>query len=271
MLAPAIVARAVNLMGALPISVLLPTYNCISSIRDTLQSISWADEILVVDSYSTDDTLEICREFNARIIQHEYINSAKQKNWAVSQCSHEWVLQIDSDEVLEPGLREEIEIAVATAPPEVHAFRMPRKNFILGRWMRFGGLYPDYQTRLLRRDQGRWMEREVHAHVMVPGKVRALQKHILHNGMPHISKQLGNLDRYTRYEADEMHKQGKRFHWHHLVIRPWLVFLYHYLWLQGFRDGWRGFVTCAYLSTYTFLARAKLWEMGELRLERSPH
>src|SRR6476620_11353381 len=123
-------------MSRLPISVLLPTYNSATIIRDTLESIKWADEILVVDSFSTDGTLDICREYGARIIQHEYVNSAAQKNWALPQCRHEWVLQIDSDETLSDELCEEIAAAVAAAGPEVHAFRMPRRNFMLGRWLR---------------------------------------------------------------------------------------------------------------------------------------
>ena len=256
-------------MTRLPISVLLPTYNSAAIVRDTLESVKWTDEILVVDSYSTDETLDICKEYGARIIQHEYVNSAKQKNWAAPQCRHEWILQIDTDEVLEPGLKEEIEDAVAHAAADDHAFRIPRKNHVLGRWMRYAGIYPDYQTRLFRRDCGRWMDREVHAHVLVPGRVGTLRHHFLHYGMPNISKQLRNLDRYTRYEADEMRKQGMRFHWYRLMIHPWQVFFYRYLWLHGFRDGWRGFIVCSYLGIYDFLSQAKLWELEEIGIERS--
>src|SRR5258708_30024373 len=103
-------------MPSPPISVLLPTYNCAGIVRDTLESLKWADEILVVDSYSTDRTLEICRDFGVRIIQHEYVNSAKQKNWAVPQCKHEWVLQIDTDEVVSPELKDEIGQALVATP-----------------------------------------------------------------------------------------------------------------------------------------------------------
>jgi glycosyltransferase involved in cell wall biosynthesis len=253
-----------------PISVLLPTFNSAKIVEGTLESVRWADEILVVDSYSTDNTLDICRRYGARIIQHEYINSAKQKNWAAPQCRNEWVLQIDTDEVLEPGLRDEIERAVNEAPPDVHAFRIPRKNHVLGTWVRYGGIYPDYQTRLFRRDLGRWVEREVHAHIKVPGEVNTLRHNILHYGMPALSKQVRNLDRYTRYEADEMLKVGKNFRWYDLIVHPWLVFFYRYFLCQGFRDGWRGFILCAYLGMYDFLSHAKLWEIKELRLEHSP-
>src|SRR5712692_7793623 len=128
-------------MERTPISVLLPTYNCAAIVRATLESIKWADEILVVDSFSTDGTLEICREYGARIIQHEYIQSAKQKNWAIPQCAHEWVLQVDTDEVLEPGLREEIASALAGAPAGTDGFQIPFKHHILGEWVRVCGLY----------------------------------------------------------------------------------------------------------------------------------
>lgn len=252
------------------ISILLPTFNNATSVRETLESVKWADEILVVDSFSTDDTLKICGDYGARIIQHEYVNSAKQKNWAVAQCKNEWVLQIDTDEVLEPGAREEIESVVNSAPSQIQAFRVPRKNHVLGRWVRYAGIYPDYQTRLFRRDAGRWTEREVHAHIQVSGEVKILRHHILHYGMPNISKQLRNLDRYTRYEADELHKHGVSFNWTRVMLRPWLVFIQRYAWERGFLEGWRGFVLCSYLAIYYFLTQAKLWEMKELGLQESP-
>ncbi len=214
--------------------------------------------------------MDICREFGARIIQHEYINSAKQKNWAAPQCSHEWVLQIDADETLEEGLKEEILKSVLLAGEDTYAFRMPRKNFVLGVWSKQAGLYPDHQTRLFRRDQGKWIEREVHAHVLVAGKIETLKGNILHQGMPHLTNQLRNLDRYTRYEADELKKNNKKFHWSRLFIFPFLVFLHRYLWQQGWRDGWRGLFICTYLAVYAFFMYAKLWEMEELGLEQSP-
>jgi glycosyltransferase involved in cell wall biosynthesis len=252
------------------ISILLPTFNSAATVRETLESVKWADEILVVDSFSTDTTLEICRRYGARVLQHEYVNSAKQKNWALPQCTNEWVLQIDTDEVLEPGAREEIEQVLESASPAIDVFRFRRKNHMLGRWIRHAGIYPDYQTRLLRRDAGRWIEREVHAHVHAAGEVGTLQHHILHFGMPNISKQLRNLDRYTRYEADELRKIGVNFGWTRLTLRPCVIFLQRYVWQRGFLEGWRGFILCVYLAIYCFLTQAKLWEMESLGLEQSP-
>lgn len=252
------------------LSVLLPTYNNAAYIRPTLESIKWADEILVVDSYSTDATVDICREYGARILQHEYIQSAKQKNWAIPQCAHEWVLQMDTDEVLEGGARGEIERALAEAAPTTHAFRLPRKNQILGEWVAAGGVYPDYQTRLFRREAGRFEDKEVHAHVVLAGEVGTLRHHILHDGMTSLSNQLRNLDRYTRYQADEYRKREKRFHWYQLVMRPFGVFGYYFLWRGGFRAGYRGFFLAALSASFDFWAHAKLWEIETFSLRASP-
>jgi glycosyltransferase involved in cell wall biosynthesis len=252
------------------LSVLLPCFNNESIIRDCLESIKWADEILIVDSCSTDRTLEICREYDTRIIQHEYIQSARQKNWAIPQCSYEWVLQIDTDERLEDGAREEIVQAITQAPLDLHAFRIPRKNHALGVWFQVADAYPDYQTRLFRRDKGRFQDKQVHAHVQVPGRVGTLQRHILHYGMPAIAKPLGNINRYSRYQADELYRRGKKFHWYQLVIRPWGVFLYYYLWKRGFTAGYRGLLVTAMTTAYDFWTHAKLWEMETMHLESSP-
>src|SRR5260370_33210043 len=195
------------------LKVLLPTFKNAEIIRPTIESIQWADEILVVDSFSTDETLDICREHGARAIQHEYVQSAKQKNWAIPQCAHEWVLQIDTDEVLDAGLREEIEAELENPPAGVDGFRINFKHLVLDQWVRVCGLYPEYHLRLFRRDVGRFEDKEVHAHVRVPGEVQTLGNHILHFGMTSLSKQLSNLDRYSRYQADELKKRGRHFRW----------------------------------------------------------
>jgi glycosyltransferase involved in cell wall biosynthesis len=253
------------------LTALLPTFNNAEIIRATLESIRWVDEILVVDSHSTDNTLDICREYGARIIQHEYIQSAKQKNWAIPQCANEWVLQIDTDEVLEPGLREEIEGALENPPDEVDGFRIPFKHHVLGRCVRVCGLYPEYHLRMFRRDVGRFEDKEVHAHVRVPGQVNTMQNHVLHYGMTSLSKQLSNLDRYSRYQANELRKRGKKFSWLQVTLRPVAIFVYYYFYKLGFTAGYRGLLLSALNATSDFWAHAKLWELEELELRKSPH
>lgn len=252
------------------LSVLLPTFNNAEMIRPTLESIRWVDEILVVDSFSTDSTLDICREYGARIIQHEYVQSAKQKNWAIPQCAHEWVLQVDTDEVLEPELREEIEATLENPSAGVDGFRIPFRHQVRGRWVRVCGLYPEYHLRLFRRDVGRFEDKEVHAHVRVPGRVETLQSHIVHFGMTSLSKQLSNIDRYSRYQADELRKRGKQFRWTQVVIRPLAVFGYYYFWRLGFTAGYRGLLVASVNATYDFWAHAKLWELETFNLPASP-
>lgn len=253
------------------VTALLPTFNNAEIIRGTLESIRWVDEILVVDSFSTDATLDICREYRARIIQHEYIQSAKQKNWAIPQCANEWVLQIDTDEVLEPGLQQEIEAALEQVTSGVDGFRIPFKHHVLGKWVRVCGLYPEYHLRLFRRDAGRFEDKEVHAHVHVSGEVKTLRKHFLHYGMTSISKQLSNLDRYSRYQADQLRKLGKTFNLGQLTLRPLAIFCYYYFYKLGFTAGYRGLVLSALNATSDFWSHAKLWEIGALNLQESPH
>lgn len=243
------------------ISVLLPSFNNAETIRATLESVKWADEILVVDSFSTDATLDICREYAARIIQHEYIQSAKQKNWAIPQCAHEWVLQIDSDEVLESGAEAEIRKVINEATPEVHGFVFRRKNHVLKQWIRSMNLYPDLQPRLFRRESGRFEDKEVHAHLVTPGRAEPLQSQILHYGMTSLSKQLSNIDRYSRYQADELKKRGKRFRWSQVIFRPPAVFGYYYFLKGGFLAGYRGLWLAAINTTFDFWTHAKLWEL----------
>jgi glycosyltransferase involved in cell wall biosynthesis len=252
------------------ITVLLPTFNNAEIIRATLESIRWADEILVVDSFSTDNTLDICREYGARVLQHEYIQSSKQKNWAIPQCAYEWVLQIDTDEVLEIGAKEEILTRIATAPADVHAFALPRKNHVLGKWISTANLYPDLQTRVFRRDVGRFEDKEVHAHVAVPGKIEVLEHNVLHYGMTSISKQLSNIDRYSRYQADELRKRGKQFRWTQVVVRPLAIFSYYYFWRLGFTSGYRGLLVASLNATYDFWAHTKLWELEASDLSSVP-
>jgi glycosyltransferase involved in cell wall biosynthesis len=243
------------------LSVLLPTFNEESRIIDCLESVKWADEILVVDSFSTDQTLDIVKRYGARIIQHEYLNSAKQKNWAIPQCSHEWVLQIDADERLEPILQDEIQSLLEQPSPEIEGYIINFKHHVLGQWVRHAGLYPEYHLRLFRRDLGRFQDREVDAHVIVPGKTMNLSGHILHLGVESISQRLHPMDRYTRYEADERQKQGRRYTWFNILMRPVAAFFYSYFYKLGFLDGVRGLILSVLKADFVFWTYAKLWEI----------
>ena len=252
------------------LSVLLPTYNCSNSLHNTIRSIIWADEIIVIDSFSRDNTAQIAKNYGAKVFQHEYINSAKQKNWAIQHCSNQWIFQIDSDEILQEKAEEIIRDAINNAGENTHCFKMPRKNHVLGKWVKYGGLYPDWEYRLFRKEYGKWWDREVHSRIVVPGAIESLETPLIHHGMSNISKQLSNLDRYTRYEADELIKRNIKFSFMKWILGPIYIFIKRYFILQGFRDGWRGFFLAVYAGIYLFISHAKLKEIEILKLERSP-
>ena len=148
---------------------------------------------------------------------------------------------------------------------------MARKNHVLGKWLKFGGLYPDWEFRLFQKKYGKWCDREVHSRIVVPGEIGILDTSLIHNGMPNISKQLRNLDRYTRYEADELKKRDIKFSYFKWLIGPPYIFFKRYIILQGFRDGVRGFLLAVYASIYLFLSHAKLLEIKLLKLKKSPN
>jgi glycosyltransferase involved in cell wall biosynthesis len=249
------------------LSVLIPSFNSEKTVRPTLESVKWADEILICDSFSTDRTLDIARDYGARIIQHEYINSASQKNWAIPQCRNEWVLIVDTDEVLEPGMKEEIQ-RLLSDNGNTEGFWIPRKNFIYGKWMRCGGIYPDLQLRLFRRDKGRYEAREVHAHLTVPGKQAVLTHHFLHEGFKDLGTWLVKSERYVRYEIDELENRQKRFGWTHVTFFPLVVFLKTYFLKAAILEGYRGFLLAILDSFYYFLIYARLYERQILKNEK---
>ena len=233
-----------------------------------MNSISWADEIIVVDSFSNDDTIKIVSSFGAKIFQRKYINSANQKNWALKFCSNDWIFQIDSDEKLEDNAESYIRDAIQKAGDDVHCFKMPRKNHVIGRWVKHGGLYPDWQFRLFKKSKGKWWDREVHSRVIVDGGIEILKTPIIHNGMPNISKQLSNLDRYTNYESKQYKKVGYSFSYVRWLIGPPYIFFRRYLIQGGFRDGWRGLFLAVYSAIYLFISNAKLLEIKTLESKK---
>lgn len=245
------------------VTVLIPTYNCATSVRDTLESVKWADEIVVIDSFSTDNTLEIVKAYTEHIYQRVYDNPSNQKNWALKYCSHDWVLQMDSDEVLESGSAALIMDAIQKADKRnIAVYRLPRKNHMQNYWLRYGGYYPDFQTRLFNKNKAAFRN-IVHEKLHTEALKADLSCNILHFGMPIISKQLQNLDRYTDYEAEAAYRRGDKTSLINLVFKPFFLFAYRYFYLLGFCDGWRGFFLAVYSSFYLFLVQNKLKERNE--------
>jgi len=243
------------------LSVTVITLNEENEIGDCLESVSWADEIVVVDSGSSDRTVEIAKKFTDKVVYHPWAGYAAQKNWAMEQASHPWILSLDADERVSPELREEIERLLESSPRSV-GYRVPRKNFFLGRWIRHGGWSPDYVLRLFRRDSGRFAERKVHESVTVQGEIGMLQSPLAHYTYRSMADYFQRMDRYSTLAAEEMFEAGKRANFIDLLLRPCGTFLKMFLLRQGFRDGMDGFLLGRLYSIYTFAKYAKLYKMG---------
>jgi len=191
------------------------------------------------------------------------VNSATQKNWALPQIQSEWVLQIDSDEVIEPPLANEIQDLLSIGQPNsVDGYRIPRKNLVWGRWVQSCGTYPDHQLRLFRAKKGRWSDREVHARVIGLDDVRDLNNHLLHYDYEDISQELTQFARQVvRWESNELFKNNRRWRWLDVTARPIAIFFLLYLGRGGYRDGFRGFFLSVYRAFYSFMTYARLYEL----------
>jgi len=244
-----------------PISALIPCYNSADVIGPCLESVAWADEIFVCDSFSTDATLDIARRYTDRIVQHEYVDSATQKNWAIPRARHAWVLIVDTDERVSPALRREIERTLTPDCP-YDGFKIPRLNHVFGRPIRHGGNYPDYQLRLFKRDRGRYQDRRVHAHLELRGRTGVLRAPLLHFGQRDVDQVTRVLlSRYAAWEAEQKNADGVRFRPRYLLARPLGAFVVRYIFMRGFLDGTAGLFWALTISAYVFLTYARLWRL----------
>jgi glycosyltransferase involved in cell wall biosynthesis len=243
------------------LSVTVISRNEAANIDEALTSVAWADEIVVVDSCSTDDTVAIARRHTSRVVVRDWPGYVDQKNYAASIASHDWILSLDADERVTRHLAGEIRAIVEEGPRQA-AFRIPRVTWHLGRWVRTTDWYPDYQTRLYNRQAARWTGRYVHEAVTVQGEVGQLRGELQHYAYRDITEHLETIDRYTTYAARQMYEAGRRAGVAQMACLPPLAFLRNYIARGGIRDGIPGFVISALNSYYVFLKFAKLWELG---------
>jgi glycosyltransferase involved in cell wall biosynthesis len=225
-----------------------------------LDSVSWADEILVVDSGSADDTVEIARRRTSRVLVRDWPGYSAQKNYAAGEASHDWILSLDADERVTPALAAEIRGLLAENPT-ARGYRVPRVSFYLGRWIRSTDWYPDYQLRLYDRRVARWAGL-VHEGVEVDGPVGRLRSDLQHLPYRDIAHHLQTIDRYTTLAARQMRERGVRVGVAGLLARPAGAFFRNYVARAGWRDGSVGLVVSVLNSYYVFLKFAKLWETG---------
>ncbi|MCC7007984.1 MAG: glycosyltransferase family 2 protein [Acidobacteria bacterium] len=236
------------------------TLNEAAHIEACLESVVWADERLVVDSGSTDDTVERARGAGATVTVREWPGYAAQKNWAAGQTGCDWILSLDADERVSPALADEIRHVLAQ-PPSAAGFRMPRVTWHLGRWIRTTDWYPDYQLRLYDRRRARWTPARVHESVKADGAVGRLTGEIQHYAYRDISHHHQTMDRYTTLAAAEMFDRGRRAGLPDLLLHPPAAFLRNYVLRRGFLDGATGLIVSAMNAHYVFLKFAKLRAM----------
>ncbi|MBN2406778.1 MAG: glycosyltransferase family 2 protein [Elusimicrobia bacterium] len=244
------------------LTVLIPVFNEEDNIKDCLEAVKWADEILVADSYSTDRTLDIAGAYpNVRIIQREYNYSTDQKNWAIPQASGSWVLIVDADERVPLELSDEIRAVTEDEGKPFEAYSIRRDNFFLGRRMRFSGWQNDFVTRLFVKGKARYEDKYVHGSLIVDGRTGRLKNRLIHYSIKDIGSYLEKIDRYSSWKAREKLEKGKKVNPVILGARPVLTFLRDYIMRLGILDGIYGLVLCGLSAFSEFLKYAKLWEL----------
>jgi glycosyltransferase involved in cell wall biosynthesis len=242
------------------VSVTVITLNEAEHIGAAIDSAAWADEIVVVDSGSTDGTADIARAKGVTVLSREWSGYVDQKNFAAARVSNDWIFSLDADERIPPALRAEIR-ALLSSEPSKRGYRVPRVTFHLGRWIRTTDFYPDFQTRLYDRRAARWRGKYVHESVSVDGPVGRLRHDLEHYSFRDLRDQLDRVNHYTTLAARQMREAGRRAGPLDLLVHPPAAFLRNYVLRRGILDGTTG-LTISLVNAYSvFLKFAKLWEL----------
>lgn len=245
-----------------------PTVACIvitkneeRNIVDCLASVRWADDLIVVDAESSDKTVELARASGAKVFVRPWPGFGLQKNFGMAQASSDWILILDADERVTEELRGEVRARLEQWRPGAPvAYRIPRRNFFYGAWVRRAGVYPDYQVRLFRRGMAQYNDVAVHENLIVDGEIGTLVGHFDHYTERRIQDHFKKFGLYTTLAAQEKTKRVQRVCWIDLIFRPLVVLVKTYVLKQGFRDGARGLIVSVFASMYTFVKYAKLWD-----------
>lgn len=235
------------------------TLNEEHNIAEALESLSWADEIIVVDSESTDRTVELARRFTDRIFIRPWPGYSAQKNFAADEAANDWIFSLDADERVSPALADQIK-KLKLGFTGSAAFEMPRLTSYLGRWIKHSGWHPDYKLRLYDRKRASWQGDYVHESLEVQGQVERINGNILHYTVRDASEHHLRMDRYTTLAAMQMASQGKRVSVASLLLSPAVVFLRSYIFKLGLLDGIPGLAIARFAAHYEFLKNLKVWE-----------
>lgn len=243
------------------LSVIITTHNEAHNIGQALASVKWADELLVVDSFSADDTVAIAQSYTDRVYQRAYQGPADQKNWIIPQASHEWILLLDADERVTPELKKEIQRWLAADHIPYDAFWIGRKNYFLGKEIRFSGWQGDQVVRFFRRDICRYNEKRVHEEIITEGIQTGLLKNkLLHYTYKDSAHFLEKIHRYAEWSAQDHEGETAQVNAYHLLLKPLFRFFKHYILKLGFLDGRTGLVVSSIMAWGVFLRYLKIVE-----------
>jgi len=248
------------------ISGIVTCFNRMEEIASCLDSVSWVDELVVIDSFSTDGTAEVGRAKADVFLQHEYVSAAAQRNWAMERTSHDWTLIIDSDEVMPPELAEEIRAEMEH--PGFARYRVRRRGIFLGREMKHGGWASDTNNILFRKSNYRFNDDEVHPRLIPDGPAGLFSHRLDHYTHRSIDEFTRKSNKYATWAARKMQRQGKQGHPAKILLHPLYNFFKVYLLRGGFLDGARGLISAVLSSAYVAEKYAKLWELDRLPRER---
>lgn len=241
-----------------PVSVIILIHNDEDKIRAALDSVTWADEIVIIDDYSTDQSTRICNEYHVRIVQHKYESYAAQVNWGLQQAKHDWVLVLDSDERITGALRDEM-IGVLQHGPDCDGYVIYRQSLFLGELIQYCGWQDDTVTRLFNRHKGQHGVMTDHSDISVDGRLGKLKHKMLHDTYTDFDEYFMKMKRYSDRAALDMTQAKKRVTWVHLTLRPLFRFFKMYLLRFGFMDGRIGLILCGLTAFYVFTKYAKAW------------
>ena len=241
------------------LSVVIITLNEEERIRACLESVAWADEIVVVESYSQDKTVQIARDMTDHVFVRPWPGFAAQKHFAIAQAHGEWILSLDADETVSARLRTDIE-RVLRGEARATGYAVPRRNVFWGAWVRHGGLYPDWQVRLFQNGRGTFGARAVHESLVIDGPVERLAGHLEHRSYRDVEDFLARANRYSSLAAEEWVASGRRARMTDVLTRPLGRFLSMYVARGGFLDGWRGLLLAALYAYYVAMRSAKALE-----------
>lgn len=247
------------------LTAIIPTGNEIHNIEEVINSVAFADEILVVDSFSTDGTFEKAKELATKVVQREFNYPASQKNWIIPQAKYDWILLLDADERVTPELREEIQTILKNPPKNIVGFWIGRMNHFMGERVHYSGWRNDSVTRLFQKDYCRYEDKHVHEEIIADGKVGRLKNKLYHNTYISLDKYIEKMNRYATWQALDYDKKTGKLTAYHFIVKPLWGFFKHYIVQSGFRDGVVG-LTIGYVQGYTvFMRYAKLWLLRKKR------